>query len=305
MAVRPDRQTSSSAPSRGRPSPTCSATWPPSAIGPTTPTPAWAPTSARAGWSTSHTEPARAGPARRAHPAAARRHRRPPARAAVDAPGEAIELARAGHSVVVASGTSSGKSLCYQVPIAEAASDPIRPGHRAGAVPHQGARPRPAPRAHRARAPGRGGRRLRRRRQPGGAHVGPEARVGGAHQPRDAPLRAAAAPRALGHVPRPAALHRARRAAHLPRRVRQPRRAARPPAAPAGRAPRRRSRVHLLVGHDRRAAAARHRHLRCRRRARCSTTARRAVRAPSRCGSRRCSTCTPAPAARRTARRPR
>jgi DEAD/DEAH box helicase domain-containing protein len=41
---------------------------------------------------------------------------------------EAIELARAGHSVVVASGTSSGKSLCYQVPIAEAASHPIRPG---------------------------------------------------------------------------------------------------------------------------------------------------------------------------------
>ena len=41
---------------------------------------------------------------------------------------EAIELARAGHSMVVASGTSSGKSLCYQVPIAEAASDRIRPG---------------------------------------------------------------------------------------------------------------------------------------------------------------------------------
>ena len=41
---------------------------------------------------------------------------------------EAIELARAGRSLVVASGTSSGKSLCYQVPIAEAAGDPIRPG---------------------------------------------------------------------------------------------------------------------------------------------------------------------------------
>ena len=41
---------------------------------------------------------------------------------------QAIELARAGRSVVVTSGTSSGKSLCYQVPIAEATSDPIRPG---------------------------------------------------------------------------------------------------------------------------------------------------------------------------------
>lgn len=41
---------------------------------------------------------------------------------------EAIDLARAGRSVVVASGTASGKSLCYQVPMAEAAMAPIRPG---------------------------------------------------------------------------------------------------------------------------------------------------------------------------------
>ncbi len=33
----------------------------------------------------------------------------------------ALELARAGQSVVVATGTASGKSLCYQLPIAEAA----------------------------------------------------------------------------------------------------------------------------------------------------------------------------------------
>jgi len=32
---------------------------------------------------------------------------------------EAIDLVRSGHSVVVASGTGSGKSLCYQIPIAE------------------------------------------------------------------------------------------------------------------------------------------------------------------------------------------
>ncbi|MGH9116921.1 MAG: DEAD/DEAH box helicase [Acidimicrobiales bacterium] len=41
---------------------------------------------------------------------------------------EAIDLARAGRSVVVATGTASGKSLCYQAPIAEAVTDPIRPG---------------------------------------------------------------------------------------------------------------------------------------------------------------------------------
>ena len=40
----------------------------------------------------------------------------------------AIDLVRAGHSVAVATGTASGKSLCFQVPVLEAAIDPIRPG---------------------------------------------------------------------------------------------------------------------------------------------------------------------------------
>jgi DEAD/DEAH box helicase domain-containing protein len=40
---------------------------------------------------------------------------------------EAIELARSGRSVVVATGTASGKSLCYQAPIAEAAARLLRP----------------------------------------------------------------------------------------------------------------------------------------------------------------------------------
>ncbi len=40
---------------------------------------------------------------------------------------EAIELVRAGRNVVIATGTGSGKSLCYQLPIAEAVLDPIRP----------------------------------------------------------------------------------------------------------------------------------------------------------------------------------
>jgi DEAD/DEAH box helicase domain-containing protein len=41
---------------------------------------------------------------------------------------QAIDLARAGRSVVVATGTASGKSLCYQVPVAEAAGTPVRSG---------------------------------------------------------------------------------------------------------------------------------------------------------------------------------
>jgi DEAD/DEAH box helicase domain-containing protein len=40
---------------------------------------------------------------------------------------QAIDLARAGHSVAVATGTASGKSLCYQAPIAEAVGAPVRP----------------------------------------------------------------------------------------------------------------------------------------------------------------------------------
>ena len=41
---------------------------------------------------------------------------------------EAIAALRARRSTVIATGTASGKSLCYQVPIAEAVVDPIRPG---------------------------------------------------------------------------------------------------------------------------------------------------------------------------------
>ena len=40
----------------------------------------------------------------------------------------AIDLARAGRSVVIATGTASGKSLCYQLPIGEAAAAPVRSG---------------------------------------------------------------------------------------------------------------------------------------------------------------------------------
>ncbi len=40
----------------------------------------------------------------------------------------AIDLARSGRSVAVATGTASGKSLCYQIPIAEAVGSPVRPG---------------------------------------------------------------------------------------------------------------------------------------------------------------------------------
>lgn len=40
----------------------------------------------------------------------------------------ALDLARSGRSVVVATGTGSGKSRCYQLAIGEAVSAPVRPG---------------------------------------------------------------------------------------------------------------------------------------------------------------------------------
>jgi DEAD/DEAH box helicase domain-containing protein len=41
---------------------------------------------------------------------------------------DAIDLVREGSDVAVATGTASGKSFCYQVPVAETATDAVRPG---------------------------------------------------------------------------------------------------------------------------------------------------------------------------------
>jgi DEAD/DEAH box helicase domain-containing protein len=40
----------------------------------------------------------------------------------------AVDLARDGRSVAIATGTASGKSLCYQLPVAEACGDAVHPG---------------------------------------------------------------------------------------------------------------------------------------------------------------------------------
>ena len=51
--------------------------------------------------------------------------------------------------MAIATGTASGKSLCYQAPIAESIVERPPPGHRPAALPHQGAGPGPAAGAHR------------------------------------------------------------------------------------------------------------------------------------------------------------
>ena len=66
----------------------------------------------------------------------------------------AAELAHAGQDVVVATGTASGKSLAYQLPVLTAlAADPR--ADRPVPLADQGAGRRPAPRPRRARLPGR------------------------------------------------------------------------------------------------------------------------------------------------------
>src|SRR3954453_2943738 len=73
-------------------------------------------------------------PARPGRTASPRRPLRPDLRARlpIDAlwshQADAIDLVRDHVNVAVATGTASGKSLCYQAPVAEASTDPVHPG---------------------------------------------------------------------------------------------------------------------------------------------------------------------------------
>ena len=152
---------------------------------------------------------------------------------------EAIEHALAGRHVVVITPTASGKTLCYNAPVLDAILKD--PSSRALYLfPDQGARAGSARRAagavrdDRVARSGEHDRRLhlRRRHAAGRAAGDPIARAPRAQQSRHGALGHPAAPSALGEAVREPALRRHRRAARLPRRVRQPpvQRAA--PAAP-------------------------------------------------------------------------
>ena len=110
----------------------------------------------------------------------------------------AIDLARAGRSVAVATGTASGKSLCYQVPIAEAVRAATRAGTALLLFPTKALAQDQLRSLGDLDVPGLVAACLRRRHRPRGAGVGPAPRQRRAHQPRHAPRRPAPAPRPLG-----------------------------------------------------------------------------------------------------------
>ncbi len=138
-----------------------------------------------------------------------------------------------------------------------------------------------------------------RRRHAGPDPVGdPGRRPGRGHQPGHAPLGDPAPPHEVVPAVRAAPVHRDRRAAHLPRRVRQPRRQ-RPAAAAPDLRPLRQPPGHrLLLGDDREPGRARRRCSPAGRRGSSTGTARRPASATSCSSTRRSSTRRAAPAAR-------
>ena len=137
---------------------------------------------------------------------------------------EAFDHLQADRNVVIVTPTASGKTLCYNLPVLNAL---LRRRERPRHVPvsHQGAGRRPAARVSSRR--GRDGLRhprlhLRWRYAAGRPQGHPPARQRRAHQSRHAALGHPAAPHPVGAIFRKPALHRDRRAALLPRRLRQP-----------------------------------------------------------------------------------
>ena len=215
---------------------------------------------------------------------------------------EAVEAVHAGEDVVVVTPTASGKTLCYALPVLQAlAEDPsaralfLFPTKALG-------QDQVAEFAELARASslaGRGG--DVRRRHAGADPVGhPHGRAGRGHEPGHAPLRDPPASHEVVPALRAGPGHRHRRAAHLPRRVRQPRRERPAPAAPAVRPLRLEPDHRVLVRDDRESRPSSRRSSPVARRGSSIATARRPARSTSCSSIRRCSTRRPGARARRS-----
>ena len=146
----------------------------------------------------------------------------------------AWDAAARGENVLVTTGTASGKTLAFNLPVLDriarepktASALPLSDeGARAGSVPH-------ALRVEGAEAPARD---LRRRHAERAAVANPEVGERRADEPGHGPRRVAAEPRPLGRRAREPPLRRGGRGPRVPRRLRLPRRE-RAPAAAAARA---------------------------------------------------------------------
>ena len=144
-------------------------------------------------------------------------------RAALLAPGQGLRDGGQGREPGRGDADRVGQDALLQ-PAGAAGPGAAAGGARALSVPHQGARPGSARRAHRARevAARHADVHLRRRHAAGRAALGARAGQPRADQPRHAALGDPAAPHQVGEpVPEPP-LRGHRRAARLPRRLRQP-----------------------------------------------------------------------------------
>ena len=142
---------------------------------------------------------------------------------------------RASVELILTSGTASGKSLSFNLPVLDGIARDAKRRRASTST-----RPRRWPRTRRASSPSCGRPSLREAIYDGDTPreerpVDPPPRQPRAHQPRHAQRRGPPPPQALGRLPRQPRLGRRRRGPHLPRRLRLPRRQ-RAAAPAAGRA---------------------------------------------------------------------
>ncbi len=143
---------------------------------------------------------------------------------------DALEAARRGHAIVT-TGTASGKSLAFNLPVLDTlARDPR--GARLLPLPDEGARAGPGARPREARRALPAPRDLRRRHPARGAPRDPPALEPDPHEPGHAARRRPAEPPPVGRRAREPRLDRGGRGARLPGRVRLARGERSAPAAP-------------------------------------------------------------------------
>ena len=182
---------------------------------------------------------------RRCRSARAARHRR-----ALRAPGRGVRGGARGGNVIVTTGTASGKTLAFNLPVLDAlAAD--RHARALYLYPTKALAQDQARSLARARRPRRPRRDLRRRHADRAAPPDPRLGEPRAHEPGHAPHRRPAAARPVGRLPPQPPLRRRGRGARLPRRLRLARRERPAAAAPARADLRRRAAVPARLGDDR------------------------------------------------------